>query len=140
MALQGTLFLDHLRKEYNVLEFEYDIYQPLSDKGSPTAHPMGGILSFTINSLGNDDTTFQDWMLGKQKFLDGYFEFPIADQSKPVKIRKIKFERAKCINLYEYFSEHNAEHMQMKLRISPTKVDFGGGVWDTRDREYEIGE
>ncbi len=126
MALQGKLLI--AGNEYNVLECDYEFYQPYDNNYKPSAYVEGGLINFTLNSVNHDDNFFHDWMMNTWDPKSGEFRFPIMDKDRAPKWKNMSFKRAHCIRLSESFSELNERHMLMKITICAPIIDFGGSA------------
>ena len=126
MAHIALLRFDSESKEYNVIECEYELIQPIKDNGQPAGHPAGGLVHFTIVSPDNSDLFIHDWMQSATDRKEGKITFSVVDTGKP-SIKTLHFKRAYCIRLYEYFNLHASIQMLTKVTISATEISFGEG-------------
>ena len=122
MAHKTTLKING--SPYDVLECEYEFIQPVKENGQPSARPTGGLISFTIVSPDDKDTSFHEWMLNKTEIKDGMFDFEVMNDGK-VTHKTVAFKNAYCIRLYEYFNNANNIQMYMKITISAAEIAFG---------------
>lgn len=123
MAHQALLKLEG--KEYQIIECEYEFIQPIKENGQPSGHPSGGLIHFTVVSPDNNDLFLHDWMQGAIEHKDGQIIFSVINEAK-LSTKTLKFKRAYCIRLYEYFNAHNGEiQMLTKITISAAEVAFG---------------
>ena len=107
-----------------VLNFKYEIVQPVKENGHPSACPIGGLIHFTIASLNNDELFFHEWMISKTDIKDGKFYFEVMHGAK-LSQKTISFKNAYCVRLHEYFTKDNDNQMQMDITISVAEIAFG---------------
>jgi len=132
MALAATLTLDG--EEYNILECEYEFIQPIDSNGKPSGSPRGGLIHFTtILASEHANTVFHEWMLNKSDMKDGEFGFLVTDRTEQW-YKRLKFQHAHCIHLYEYFNNQNEIQMYTKITLSAAVIAFGeGGVYTNNE-------
>jgi len=124
MALSGSLKLEGLGAEYNVLECEYEFNQSVDSNGKPCAYPRGGFITFTILAPSEEDNLFHEWMMSKADVKGGTFTFPVT-VGKEHKKKIVRFKYAYCIRLYEYFNNQSEMQMIMKITLSAAVISFG---------------
>jgi len=73
MAHKSTLKID--RKEYNVIECEYEFVKPIKENGQPAGKSSGGLIHLTIVSPDNNDMFLYDWMQSATEHKDGQVVF-----------------------------------------------------------------
>ena len=133
MAYQGDLIIQG--RIYNVLECDYEFNQPIDNNFKPSAYPQGGLITFTLNSVNEEDTFFHDWMMSISEVKEGTLKFPISEGIIH-KWKLVNFKYAHCIHLSEHFSEHDARHMTMKITICAALINFGGKA-EFRNRDLK---
>jgi len=111
-------------KEYNVIECEYELIQPVKENGQPAGHPAGGLVHLTTVSPDDSDMFLHDWMQSATEHKDGKIIFSVVDMGKP-SVKTLHFKRAYCIRLYEYFNAHSNVQMYTKITISAAEIAFG---------------
>lgn len=114
-----------IEKDYDLIECEYEFIQAIKDNGQPAGRPTGGLIHITLEAPDDGDLRFHEWMQSATEHKNGQIIFEVSGDEKPL-IRTLKFKRAYCIRLYEYFNSHNGR-MQMltKITISAAEITFG---------------
>jgi len=123
MAHEARLIIES--KKYYVIECDYEIIQPVKDNGQPAGHPSGGMIHLTLVSPDNNDLFLHEWMQSPVEHKEGEIVFSVVNAAN-TSVKNVKFKRAHCVRLYEYFNAHNGD-MQMitKITISPAEFSFG---------------
>jgi hypothetical protein len=122
MAHQAKLKIE--RKEYNVIECEYEFVQPIKENGQPAGRPAGGLVHLVVVSPDNNDMFLHDWMQSATEHKDGQIAFSVVDVGNS-STKTLHFKRAYCIRLYEYFNTHSNVQMYTKITISAAEIAFG---------------
>jgi len=123
MAHEARLKIES--KDYHVLECEYEIIQPVKDNGQPAGHPSGGMIHLTVVAPDNTDLFLHEWMHSPVEHKEGEIIFSVVGAAKPSE-KNVKFKRAHCVRLYEYFNAHKGDiQMLTKITISPAEFSFG---------------
>ncbi len=119
MAFNGKLVIDD--KEYTLLNWNIRVSQTVDETGRPIANPQGGLLSLTINSVGNHD--FFEWATSPDMTKSGEIKFQRTDNTASLKT--YEFKNAYCIDFYEEFDSVGAAPMTMNLIISSEELKSG---------------
>ena len=122
MALTAILKLNG--KEYNIKKCKYEFHQPIDENGIPCAYPRGGIIDFTFESEDSSGNEFYEWMFSKTEAKEGVFEFTLSRMAKE-KNKSLKFEKAYCIFLKEYFDSQDDNQMYTRIKLSAAIMSFG---------------
>ena len=122
MAHKSTLKID--RKEYNVIECEYEFVKPIKENGQPAGKSSGGLIHLTIVSPDNNDMFLYDWMQSATEHKDGQVVFTVVEMENQT-TKTLHFKRAFCIRLYEYFNAHGNIQMYTKITISASEMSCG---------------
>jgi hypothetical protein len=123
MAHKATLNIE--RKEYNVLECEYEFVKPIKENGQPAGKSSGGLVHLMIVSPDNNDMFLYDWMQSSTEHKDGQVVFTVVEMETQTS-KTLNFKRAFCIRLYEYFNAQSDVQMHTKITISASEISFGG--------------
>lgn len=121
MAFKGKLVISG--KEFNVLNFEYEMSQPTDRNGVPRDRVMGNLMEITIESSSrNQEIT--EWATEHSMKKDGEIVFSRSDADASGK--KIKFQDAYCIYHRDVFDATSAIPMKTTIRLSVLKVEIDG--------------
>jgi hypothetical protein len=126
MAHQAKLKIE--RKEYNVVECEYEFVQPVKENGQPAGRPSGGMINLVIVSPDNNELFINDWMQSATEHKDGEITFSVVDVGN-ASAKTLRFKHAYCVRLYEYFNAQSSGQMHTKITISAAEVAFGSVVF-----------
>ena len=122
MAHEAKLIIE--KKEYNVIECEYEFVQPIKENGQPAGRPAGGLIHLVVVTPDNNDLFLHGWMRDAIERKDGKINFTVMDVANP-SLKTLQFKQAYCIRLYEYFNSHNNIQMYTKITISAAEIAFG---------------
>jgi hypothetical protein len=122
MAHKAILHVE--RKEYNLLDCNYEFRQEIGTNNQPSGFPKGGVVNFTIVTPCDDDLFFHDWMKSSIEHKDGKIVFTVVDMGLEA-TKTVHFKRAYCIGLSEYFYGQTDLQMTTKITISITDIAFG---------------
>ena len=122
MAHKAELKIE--RREYNVVECEYEFVQPIHENGQPSGRPSGGEIQVVVVAPDDNDLFLHEWMQSATAHKDGQLVFTVVDIGTP-STKTLHFKRAYCIRLHEYFNTHNNLQMYAKITISATEIAFG---------------
>lgn len=122
MALESTLTVD--KRNYSLLECEYEFTQSIDITGRPSDRPRGGVIHMVLVSPDDTDLTFHEWMREKDELKDGTIVLNVNSQGSFAK-KTIQFTDAYCIRLYEYFNANNSMPMYTKVSIMAGTITFG---------------
>ena len=123
MAHQAQLKIE--RREYNVVECEYEFTQPVNENGQPSGRPSGGMIQLVVIAPDDNDLFLHEWMQSATVHKDGQIVFTIVDVGNP-STKTLHFKRGYCIRLYEHFNTHSDGQMYTKITISAAEIAFGG--------------
>lgn len=124
MAHQAKLKFEIGKKEYNVVECEYEFIQPVKENGQPAGRTSGGLVHLVVISPDNNDMFLYDWMQSATEHKDGKVVFTVVEMENQT-IKTLHFKHAFCIRLYEYFNAHSNAQMYTKITISAAEIAFG---------------
>ena len=125
MALKGTLSIDGNTERYTLVECEYRLTQAVSVDGIPEDGVHAGTIVATIVTPTKGYVLYE-WMLNDFMKKDGNLCFVTnVNNINKSGTRNIRFEDAFCIDLYEYFNNHNSVMMTTRLVIQARKIMFG---------------
>jgi hypothetical protein len=111
------------RNSHKILRCNYKFVKPIQENGQPCGHPVGGQISMILESSGNGDSFFSDWMLNTIHHKDGVIVFEVANNAK----KNLFFKRAYCISLEEDFDAHGDGQMLTQIVISAEEITFDTG-------------
>ncbi len=118
MAYLAKLKIDGNDKEHILTNVQYHFHQGVDKNCKPNTAVFGGHVQFVVQST--DDTSFAEWMVAPDKQNGGEITFYDADGNKEIK--KVKFEKAHCVNYSEVYDGNGArEH----ITIASKKVTIG---------------
>lgn len=126
MALQGSLKITGLEKEYGVVECAYEFNQHVDDTGKPTSRPLGGTITFVMPATSDDDVFFYNWMFRKTEMRSGKFRFIVYTANNKQSYKTVSFENAYCIGLKDYFNDNDSRLMYTTVTLSAEKIFVGG--------------
>ncbi|MCH5224508.1 MAG: hypothetical protein J1D77_00865 [Muribaculaceae bacterium] len=123
MAIHGSLkFRD---RTYNVVECEYQFFQSVDETGKPTSRPTGGIITVVMPSTNDDDMFFYNWMFNKSEVKEGVLRFNLYSQDNRVSYKTVAFANAYCVELRDYFNDHDENLMYTTIKISAQVIVVG---------------
>lgn len=127
MKLNGCININN--RAYGVVECEYEFAQSVDDTGKPTTRTKGGLIKFVMPATSDDDQFFYKWMFNKTQVYSGEFRFRIFSNENLVSQKTIKFTKAYCIALKDYFNynDENNRLMYTTVTISAEKIQIGAG-------------
>jgi hypothetical protein len=72
---------------------------------------------------------FHEWVLSTADTMSGEFKLPLTHGTKHV-TKSIRFEKAQCVSLQEYYNAgyKDASQMYMRIKIIASIIDFGNDV------------
>ena len=106
--------------EYMVMNFHLGMEQRLGTNGAAIQKPVGGILSFELESSSTTD--FFDWMVSPNKKKDGSITFFRRDAMS--RMRKVDFFEAICFKFDEQYTSAGESAMTVKVSISARKIQM----------------
>ena len=127
MALKGKLQIDGSSTKFTIVECEYRLSQGVDTDGKPETGVCGGVIIVTIVTPAQG-VIFHDWFLCDSRKKDGIVSLVtnVNDKNK-TSYRYIHFKEAYCVNLYEYFNNHNSTMMTTRVTISARSIFFTDG-------------
>jgi hypothetical protein len=120
---------------YNLLRCNYNFVKPIQKSGRPCGHASGGQIRILLETLGNDNTFFSDWVLTTIEHKDGAIAFELPHNKR----ENLYFKRAYCVHFAEEFDEYSEEQMLTEIVLSAEKISFDSGlpyynvIWDDDD-------
>lgn len=138
MALQGKLKISSLiggislfgSKDYGIIECAYEFNQSIDDTGKPTSRPRGGTITFVMPTAEDGNAFFYNWMFNKSERHDGTFVFTVYSKNNMRCLKHVSFTNAYCVNLKEYFNDHDSRLMYTTVTISAETISISGAVFD----------
>ncbi|MCW3807936.1 type VI secretion system tube protein TssD [Plebeiibacterium marinum] len=118
MAFLAKLSIDDA--EYMVLTFHMGLEQKLGINGAPVQEPVGGKLTFEVESSSSTDLF--DWMVAPGKRKDGSITFFRRDVMGQMK--RLDFFDAVCYKYDENFMSEGNNAMTTKVSISARKIQM----------------
>lgn len=125
MAIRGRLGFIGYKKEFTVVECEYEFNQTTDADGTPNDGIYGGKIVVTIVTPP-ENLYLYHWMFTPWSLKNGYVEFITNANSNNWQEHTIMFENAKCVNLYEYFNNQSKHMMTTRLTIQCRTIGFKG--------------
>ena len=122
MAHQAKLKIE--KKEYHVVNCEYEFVQPVKENGQPAGRPACGMIQIAVVSPDDNDMFLHDWMQSSTEHKDGQITFSVVDAGNQ-STKTLHFKRAYCVRLHEYFNLQNEMQMFTKIDISAAEIAFG---------------
>ena len=123
MALHGSLKIGG--RTYGVVECEYQFTQAGDETGKPTSRPSGGTITMVIPSTNDDDMCFYNWMFHKSEVKAGIIRFRLYSNENKISYKTISFANAYCIQLRDYFNDHDEKLMYTTIKISAQVIRVG---------------
>lgn len=110
-------------KEFNVLNFEYEISQNTDRNGVPRERVFGNLMELTIEASGkNQEIT--EWATDHTMQKDGDVVFFRSDAEASGK--KITFKKGYCVYHKDVFDASGAVPMKTVIRLSVMHVEIDG--------------
>lgn len=129
MALHGSLKIGG--RTYGVVECEYEFRQSVDDTGKPTSRPSGGQIRIVVPATNDDDMFFYNWMFHKSEVKAGILRFCLYSNENKRSYKTVSFANAYCIQLRDYFNDHDAKLMYTTIIISAQIIRIGGANFST---------
>ena len=123
MALHGSLKVGG--RTYGVVECEYKFEQAVDDTGKPTSRPKGGTITLVIPSTNDDDMFFYNWMFHKSEVKAGIIRFRLYSNENKISYKTVSFANAYCIELRDYFNDHDEKLMYTTIKLSAQFIRIG---------------
>ena len=123
MAFHGSVKIGG--RTYGVVECEYKFSQSIDDTGKPTSRPKGGEITIVIPSTNDDDMFFYNWMFHKSEVKAGILRFCLYSNDNKRSYKTVSFANAYCIELKDYFNDHDAKLMYTTIKISAQVIMIG---------------
>ncbi|MDR0333793.1 MAG: hypothetical protein LBI15_10055 [Dysgonamonadaceae bacterium] len=124
MAHTAKLKLDNGR-EYNLLNCDYEFYQPTQASGEPCAGVFQSPIRFVVKSPANDDLFFYKWMQYTNQTESGQIIFMVFKKGE-ITPQTLNFTNAYCVYLHESFDSYGEGQMLTTIAISSAnKITFG---------------
>ncbi|HTN45476.1 MAG TPA: type VI secretion system tube protein TssD [Flavipsychrobacter sp.] len=119
MSFQARLVLGS--NEYNVLECDFDVHQPVGRHNLPNHHTEVGLINLVVESGSSNELL--DWGLSTMT-KNGSVVFYRRDAVAPLKT--LEFEQAFCIKYRELFNHEGSIPMRIQMTISPFVIRMQG--------------
>jgi hypothetical protein len=100
--------------EYNVLNVDYEISQPIDHQNKPSGKPKGGIINLTIESNQKNDII--EWMVSPTMKKSGKVTFYRRDANSSM--RTLSFNDGFCVNYKEIFDASGSNPMKLQIKVS----------------------
>lgn len=123
MALHGSLKIGG--RTYGVVECFYEFTQAVDETGKPTSRPHGGEITIVIPSTNDDDMFFYNWMFHKSEVKAGILRFCLYSNDNKRSYKTVSFANAYCIELKDYFNDHDSKLMYTTIKISAQIIRVG---------------
>lgn len=123
MALHGSLKIGG--RTYGVVECEYTFSQETDATGKPSTRPRGGLITIVIPSTNDDDMFFYNWMFHKSEVKAGILRFRLYSTENKICYKTVSFANAYCVELRDYFNDHDARLMYTTIKISAQVIRVG---------------
>lgn len=105
---------------FTLVECDYEFHREVNENGLPKDGVTGGRIYATIVTPANNLFIYK-WLY-EGGCENGWVEFQNADQPT----HYIMFERARCVNIYEYFNNQSKNMMTTQLTIHCPEIGFYG--------------
>jgi hypothetical protein len=136
MVLTARLYIDgHESGNEGIplLSCTFSFSQDIDQRGLPKSEVKGGVISFVINSM--DDQEIMQWMFSAKSDKSGKITFSGEDTKKIFKT--IEFKDARCIAYHESFVRDS--EMVEEITISAREVTISGVTHSNTWTKYEGG-
>lgn len=110
-------------KEYNILEFFYELSQEVDATGRPSAVTRGGKIQVTVESTG--DTHLAELAMDNFERKDGKITFVKRDTD--AKLKELNFKEAYLVVYSETFSATGNNPLTETFTLSAKELSIGGG-------------
>lgn len=108
-----------------MVECEYKFTQSIDNTGKPASRPRGGEITIVIPSTNDDDMFFYNWMFHKSELKAGILRFCLYSNDNKRSYKTVSFANAYCIELRDYFNDHDAKLMYTTIKISAQVIMVG---------------
>ena len=78
-----------------------------------------------IPSTNDDDMFFYNWMFHKSEVKAGIIRFRLYSNENKISYKTISFAKAYCIQLRDYFNDHDEKLMYTTIKISAQVIRVG---------------
>ncbi len=112
-------------KKYGIVECKYRFFQETDSTGKPSTRPRGGKITFIMPSLSDENVFFYKWMFSKTQVYSGLFKFVVYSQQNKRSFKTVNFENAYCVELEDYFNDHDSRLIYTRVTIVAEKISVG---------------
>ena len=124
MSFQAILKVS--RKNFNVLNVNYGLFQETDATGRPSTITRGGKIDITVESTG--ETDLFEWMTNSFERKDGSVVFFKRDSEATLK--ELKFTEAYLVKHKEKFDSVGENPLTETFTISARKIEMGSGAYE----------
>lgn len=110
--------------EYNILNVDYDISQPIDQTHRPNGRPKGGLINLVIESGNNNELL--EWMVKHEMVKNGKIVFYRRDASSQLKT--LNFTDAFCVYFKDSFIADGKIPMTTKLTLSAREIKINNNL------------
>lgn len=136
MAYKALLTIEDLGEEYedvHVHHCEFEFSQKIDvDTGHIRGHAVGGLIHITIDSTKHTPLLF--WLIFHQ-VKDGSILFEGSSASGPTNLKKLEFQKAKCVEYKEVYDSSTGEAMRCHFSIWCEEISIGGTDYKVKWRD-----
>lgn len=136
MALHGQLKFKETDRKYGIVECEYEFSQSIDETGKPVSRTRGGTITFVMPSTSDDDLFFYKWMFNKTEVKNGKFTFVVWSNENRKSYKTVRFERAFCVGLKDYFNDSDSKLMYTTVTLSAEKIFVGENDYAMLNNEW----
>ncbi len=120
MSFLAKLVLDS--NEYNVLNLDYEVSQPIGRRNMPSDEPHLGLIQLTVES-SNKSELFA-WAMAPRSTKNGSIVFYRRDTKSSMKT--LNFSDTFCVQFKEIFEAEGTVPMKIKLTLAPRVIECQG--------------
>ncbi|MCW3092360.1 MAG: hypothetical protein JWP81_3429 [Ferruginibacter sp.] len=110
--------------EYNILNVEYDITQPIDQNNRPNGKPKGGLINLVLESGNNNELL--EWMVKHEMVKNGKIVFYRRDASSQLKT--VNFTDAFCVYFKDSFTADGKIPMTTRLTLSARELKINNNI------------
>jgi hypothetical protein len=134
MAYKGFLkiAMGQGTRAFTLVECEYQFHREVNENGTPKGGVTGGRIIATV--VTPQKNLFMYKWLFEEKLENGFVEINNS-QNEP---HYIMFERARCVDIYEYFNGHSKDMMISRLTIQCPEMGFYGFNEDSFAYDFRL--
>ena len=87
-------------------------------------------------STSDDDLFFYKWMFNKTEVKNGKFTFVVWSNENRKSYKTVRFERAFCVGLKDYFNDSDSKLMYTTVTLSAEKIFVGENDYAMLNNEW----